>query len=125
MYLQCKLIELIQFAAQRSVDFLSLIFVVFICVFSYTYTYISYICIFYFFYCACRPIVAGDDDVHIIMSMLINMYLNFAYISLHYACSSSRTTLRILDEFSIAAVAVTVDAAAAPPGNRKNKKCRK
>lgn len=122
MYLQCKLIELIQFAAQRSVDFLSLIFVVFICIFSYTYTYISYICIFYFFYCACRPIVAGDDDVHIIMSMLINMYLNFAYISLYYACSSSRTTLRILDEFSIAAVAVTVDAAAAPPGNRKNKK---
>lgn len=60
-----------------------------------------------FFYCACRPIVAGDDDVHIIMSMLINMYLNFAYISLYYACSSSRTTLRILDEFSIAAVAVT------------------
>lgn len=35
------------------------------------------------------------------------MYLNFAYISLYYACSSSRTTLRILDEFSIAAVAVT------------------
>lgn len=53
------------------------------------------------------PVVAGDDDVHIIMSMLINMYLNFAYISLYYACSSSRTTLRILDEFSIAAVAVT------------------
>lgn len=64
--------------------------------------------ILFFIVPACRPVVAGDDDVHIIMSMLINMYLNFAYISLYYACSSSRTTVRILDEFSIAAVAVTV-----------------
>lgn len=64
--------------------------------------------ILFFIVPACRPVVAGDVDVHIIMSMLINMYLNFAYISLYYACSSSRTTVRILDEFSIAAVAVTV-----------------
>lgn len=44
MYLQCKLIELIQFAAQRTVDFLSLIFVDFLFVFFHIY-----ICIFFFF----------------------------------------------------------------------------
>lgn len=46
MYLQCKLIELIQFAAQRTVDFLSLIFVDFLFVFFHIY-----ICIFFFLLC--------------------------------------------------------------------------
>lgn len=54
MYLQCKLIELIQFAAQRSVDFRSLIFVVFICIFLYTYTYIVYM---YILFLLCLPVV--------------------------------------------------------------------